>query len=138
MRTNRLFLALGVGLSLLLVACGSVPKPSFTLLLNPPEINASPNSDRLAVLTVTSQNGFTGTVKIEKLEAVDANNNPVPGVSVLPSAPIDLTLLANASVNVPLMVEVGLGVPAGTYTLQAKGTSGNITQQATLKLKVVQ
>jgi len=81
-------------------------------------------------LTLTPQNGFTGTVT---LSLVDASNNPVPGITLSPTS---FTVSTSSPVNQTLTVNVAGSVATGSYNLKVKAVSGSIDKEASLSLTV--
>jgi hypothetical protein len=78
-------------------------------------------------LTLTPQNGFTGTVNLSLVGAPS-------GVALSPTS---VAVSGSGSVAQTLAVSVGAGVNPGTYALRVRGTSGNLTREADLALQVV-
>jgi len=141
MKAIGFFRLLGLGLALLLAACGGQTggggsgggggaTPSFTIALNPTSLTVQQGSSGTTTLTITPQNGFTGTVS---LSLVDGNGNPVPGITLSPTS---VNVSGNAPVNQSLTVSVASSVTPGTYALQVRGTSGGLSAQASLSLTV--
>jgi hypothetical protein len=131
------------GLALLLAACGGQTgggsggggggggggsSPSFALALDPTSLTVQQGSSGTTTLTVTPQNGFSGTVNLSLV----AGQNQVPqGLSLSPDRvqvpspnPVTLTLSAAPS------------TPTGTYRLKVRGTSGSLTKEADLTVTV--
>ena len=137
MKARGLLLLLGLGLALLLAACGGQTgsggggaTPSFTISLSPDSLTVQQGLSGTTQLTITPQNGFTGTVN---LELVDGSGNSVPGITLdLPS--VDVT--GSGPVTQTLTVNVGSGVAPGTYNLQVRATSRSLTKTANLSLTV--
>ena len=100
------------------------PPPDFALSLSPTSRTVRRGSSTTYTITVTAQNGFSGTVGLS--------------VSGLPSG-------ASASFNPPSVVRAGSSTMTvrttgktarGTFTLTVRGTSGAIVHQATATLTV--
>ncbi len=106
------------------------PPPDFTLSLSPTSLSVQQGSSAQTTLTLTPQNGFTGTVG---LSLVDGNGNPVPGITLSPQS---VTVSGSGPVTQALTVSVAPGVSPGTYNLQVRGTSGSLTRGAGLSLTV--
>jgi uncharacterized membrane protein len=104
--------------------------PDFTLSLNPTSLSVQQGSSGTTRLTITPQNGFTGTVN---LSLVDGSGNPVPDITLDPT---NVNVTGSSPVTRDLTVNVGSGVATGTYTLQVRATSGGLTKTANLSLTV--
>jgi len=122
--------ALFLVLALLLGACsgpsGNHPPSDFTLSLNPTSLTVQQGSSGTTTLTITPQNGFTGTVSLSLVRAPS-------GVTLSPAS---VTVSGSSPVNQTLTVNVGSGVAPGTYNLQVRATSGSLTKTANLSLTV--
>jgi len=100
----------------------------FTLSLNPTSLTVNQGESGTTTLTLTPQNGFSGTVSLSAV-------NPPDGITVR---------FNPSSLNVPgqtrstVTVEVGTSVRPGTYTLTLKAASDSIQRTATLTLTVSQ
>ncbi|WP_241374327.1 hypothetical protein [Thermus arciformis] len=116
------------------MACNTLtvtaPPPSFTLSLNPASLTVEQGSSGATTLTLTPQNGFTGTVN---LSLVDGGGNPVAGVGLSPTS---VSVSGASPVNQTLTLAVASSVNPGTYALKVRGTSGSLTQEVNLTLTV--
>jgi hypothetical protein len=135
MKTLRLYGAgLLAALVLTLTACvpsstgsgGGGGFPDFTLSLNPTSLSAQRGSNGTTQLTITPQNGFTGTVNLSLVGAPS-------GVTLSPTS---VSVTGSDPVTPNLTVSVDSGVDTGTYNLQVKATGGGITRTAALSLTV--
>ena len=107
------------------------PPPDFTLSLNPTSLSVQQGSQAQTTLTLTPQNGFTGTVTLSLV----AGQDPVPqgltlsptSVQVTGSNPVSQALTISASSS---------STPAGTYRIKVRGTSESLTQEADLTVTV--
>jgi hypothetical protein len=100
--------------------------PDFSISLSPTSLTVQQGASGSTTLTLTPLNGFTGTVN---LSLVGAPN----GVTLSPAS---VTVSGTSPVTQNLTLTVGSSVAPNTYALQVKGTSGSITQQASLSLTV--
>ncbi|PZA07738.1 MULTISPECIES: right-handed parallel beta-helix repeat-containing protein [unclassified Meiothermus] len=100
--------------------------PGFTLALSPSSLSALRNESKTTQLTLTPQNGFTGTVSLSLV-------NPPAGVTLSPNS---LTVSGPGSVQQPLTLATSAGTPAGSYTLTLKATSGGLERTVPLSLTV--
>lgn len=137
MKKSPLFALLGM-LLVFLLACnttggtggGGTGSANFVIALNPTSLNAAPGSSATTQLTVTPQNGFSGTVN---LSLVDSNGAAVSGITLTPTS---VNVSGGSAVNQNLTVGVGTGVAAGTYNLKVRATASNQTKEADLTLTV--
>ena len=110
----------------LTLAVNQATTPSFTLSLNPTSLTVVQGGSGQATLTLTPQNGFTGTVSLSLV-------NPPAGVSLSPSS---VTVSGNSPVNQDLTISTTANTPTGQHTLTLKATSGSTQKTATLTLAV--
>ncbi len=103
--------------------------PSFTLSAAPSSLTIAQGLNNTSTITVTSVSGFNAAV------ALTATGMPA-GVSALLS-PTSVTPPANGTATSTLTVTVTAGVTPGTYPITVTGTSGSLTQTATVSLTVV-
>jgi hypothetical protein len=106
------------------------PPPDFAISLNPTSLTVQQGSSGTTQLTVTPQNGFTGTVS---LALVDSSGNPVPGIALSPTS---VSVTGPGPVTQDLTVSVDNSVAAGTYSLQLKAVRGSLVKTAPLDLTV--
>jgi hypothetical protein len=102
------------------------PPPDFTISLNPTSLTVQQGATGTTQLTVTSLNGFAGTVSLSLVGAPS-------GVTLSPSS-VDVP--AGGSVTRSLTLAVDPTVDPGTYGLQVKATGGGLTKTANLSLTV--
>jgi hypothetical protein len=105
-------------------------KKDFTLSLNPTSLTVQQGGSNSTQLTITPQNGFTGTVA---LSLVDGSGNPVPGITLSPTS---VNVTGSSPVSQNLTVNVAASGAPGTYILQLRATSGSLTKAANLSLTV--
>jgi hypothetical protein len=126
------FLGLPALLALfLLAACNwQRPQPGFTLALNPTSLTVQQGSNGQTTLTVTPQNGFTGTVSLSLV----AGQDQVPqGLTLSPGS---VQVSGSGPVNQPLTLSAQPTTPTGTYRLKVRATSGSLTREADLTVAV--
>jgi hypothetical protein len=81
-------------------------------------------------LTVTPQNGFTGTVNL----ALVAGQDQVPqGLTLSPGS---VQVSGTSPVNQSLTLSAQSTTPTGTYRLKVRATSGSLTREADLTVEV--
>ncbi|RDI94490.1 right-handed parallel beta-helix repeat-containing protein [Meiothermus sp. QL-1] len=136
-RNSLLFLVLGV-LPVWLSACGDSASsgsnpgnsPNYTISLSSSSITAAPGGSATTQLTLTPQNGFTGTVS---LSLVSSSGAAVSGITLSPAT---VNVGGSNPVNQTLTVSVATGVAANTYSLKVRASSGSLTKEANLTLIV--
>jgi hypothetical protein len=101
--------------------------PDFTISLNPTSLTVQQGDSGTTTLTITPQNGFTGTVN---LSLVDGSGNPVPGITLDPAS----VSVGSGAFSQTLTLHVATGT--GTYRLQLKASFGELTKTADLILFV--
>jgi uncharacterized membrane protein len=104
--------------------------PDFTLSLNPTSLTVQQGSSGTTTLTITPQNGFTGTV-----EPLPGGREREPGTRHHPS-PTSVNVTGSSPVSQNLTVNVAASVAPNTYNLQVRATSGSLTKTANLSLTV--
>jgi hypothetical protein len=116
---------------LLLASCNwQRPQPGFTLALNPTSLTVQQGSNGQTTLTVTPQNGFTGTVSLSLV----AGQDQVPqGLTLSPGS---VQVSGSGPVNQPLTLSAQPTTPTGTYRLKVRATSGSLTREADLTVAV--
>ena len=119
-------------LTLTVTAAPPPPSPDFTISLNPTSLTVEQGSNGTTTLTITPQNGFTGTVN---LALVDGSGNPVPGITLSPTS---VSVTGSSPVTQPLTLSVAASVDPGTYNLQVRATSESLTKTANLTLTVTE
>ncbi|GAA6759222.1 hypothetical protein Thermus77923_22170 [Thermus oshimai] len=104
----------------------SPPSPNFTLSLNPTSLSVPQGGSGTPTLTLTPQNGFTGTVTLSLQGAPSGVTLSPTSVNVTGSSPVTQTLT----------LAVASSVPQGTYPLTLQATSGSLTKTVNLSLTV--
>jgi subtilase family serine protease len=105
-----------------LLTVNAVPAASFTLSASPGSVTITPGSSGTSAITITPQNGFSGTVVLSATglpNGVTASFSPNGATSTS-----TLTLAASSSAT------------AGTVTVMITGTSGSLTNTTTVSLTV--
>ncbi|WP_413217192.1 hypothetical protein ACLWNE_10405 [Thermus oshimai] len=100
--------------------------PNFTLSLNPTSLSVPQGGSGTPTLTLTPQNGFTGTVTLSLQGAPSGVTLSPTSVNVTGSSPVTQTLT----------LAVASSVPQGTYPLTLQATSGSLTKTVNLSLTV--
>ncbi len=106
------------------------PPPDFTLSLSPNALTVQQGNSGTTTLTLTPQNGFTGTVGLSLVAGQDG----VPqGLSLSPQS---LQVTGSSPVSQALTLTASAGTPAGTYRIKVRGTGQNITRDVDLTVTV--
>jgi hypothetical protein len=104
--------------------------PDFAISLNPTSLTVQQGDSGQTTLTLTPQNGFTGTVSL----SLAAGQDPVPqGLSLSPQS---VQVSGANPVNQPLTVSASSSTPTGTHRLKVRGTSGSLVKEVDLTLIV--
>ena len=101
--------------------------PDFSISASPSSLTIRAGSSGSSRITVTSLNGFGGTVSV----AASAPSGWSASLS-----PSSLTVGSGGSASSTLMVTVPLGTKDGTYTVTVTATSGSLSHTATVTIKV--
>ena len=91
--------------------------PAYGVTVSPAALSAGLNDSVTSTLSLSSWNGFAGTLS---LRVLDRSGHPARNIAVSPST---VTLAAGQKLTRTITVTPGSSVPAGTYDL-AVGTSG--------------
>jgi hypothetical protein len=105
--------------------------PDFALSSTPSGLCVNPGVNAVAVISVQSVNGFTGTVNLARSIDPAVSNGPT-----LSSTPSSETLSADQSVNFDLAISTTTSTPLYTYTITVSGISGGTFHQTTVQLTV--
>lgn len=96
--------------------------PSFTISATPASVSVAPGASTTRTITITPQNGFTGTVSL--------------AASGLPSGVSASFSSANATTTSTLTLAATSSAAQGTYNVTVTGTSGTLRSTATITLTV--
>lgn len=110
--------------SVTLVVTSAPPPANFALTAGPSSDSVVQGSKATYTATVTGQNGFTGSV------ALSVTGAPAGATATFSPASI------STSGSSTLMVSTTASTAAGSYTLTITGTSGSISQHASVGLTV--
>ncbi len=124
---KKLFLFLAIA-ALVLAGCGTQPQsqPSFTLSLSPANATVNPGQPASTTLTITPQNGFSGTVNLSL-------QSPPEGVSLSLSS---VTVTGSGAQDFTLQIQTTGATPTGTHTLTLVATQGGLSKTASFELTV--
>jgi alpha-tubulin suppressor-like RCC1 family protein len=104
----------------------AAPQPNFEVALNPTSATVVQNNPASATLTLTPQNGFSGTVNLSL-------QSPPAGVSVSPAS---ITLSGAAAQNFTLTFDTTTATPTGPSTLTLVATQGSLSKTVSFELTV--
>ncbi|WP_245597488.1 hypothetical protein [Meiothermus cerbereus] len=104
----------------------AAPQPNFEIALNPTSGTVVQNNAISATLTLTPQNGFSGTVNLSL-------QSPPEGVSVSPAS---ITVSGTAAQDFPITFNTTTATPTGPSTLTLVATQGSLSKTASFDLTV--
>lgn len=102
------------------------PNPDFQVTLSPTSLSIQQGGSGTATLTLTPQNGFSGTVSLSLVGAPS-------GVSLSPTS---LSVTGTNPVTQALTLSVAGTTPTGAYSLKVRAASGSLTKETSLNLTV--
>src|SRR5213080_836338 len=102
--------------------------PDFSMTANPSSINIQAGSSATSTLSITSVNGFSGTVTLTATVSPSG-----PGLSLSPTS---VTLASGQTLNAVLTVSTSTSTPPDIYTITVNGTSGSLAQFARVTVTV--
>jgi hypothetical protein len=104
------------------------PPQDFTISLSSNTLSIQQGASSAAInVSVTAENGFTGTVQVT-LGGLPS------GVTTNPPSPFSVP----AGVGTPVIFGAAANAPAGSFMVSAQGTSGALSHSANLSLTVLQ
>src|SRR6267143_5314265 len=105
------------------------PPPGFSMAPNPSSLTMGQSSSRTSTITLSSENGFTGTVNL------GASVSPMgPSASLMPTM---VTVSPGSPATSTLTVSTGATTSGGTYAVTVNGASGSITNMTTVSVIVI-
>jgi hypothetical protein len=104
------------------------PAGTFSLSATPGSRIVSQNGSTTYTITVSSANGFAGTVTLSA--------TGVPPQSIATFSPNPVTLSGNGTASSVMSVTVGKNTPRKTYTITITGTSGSLNSTTTVTVTV--
>jgi len=104
--------------------------PDFTISLSPSDLQARPGGSVQTTLTLTPQNGFTGTVA---LTVERPNGSSADEVTLTPTS---ISVSGPNPVSQNLTLSVSATAQPGSYYLRLRATGGGITKEAYFTLVV--
>lgn len=105
--------------------------PDFSLSSSPSNLCVNPGVNAVAVVTLGSVGGFSGTVNLGA--TVDPSGTNSPTLSPIPSSE---TLVAGQSVSFNLDLSTTTSTTLYTYSIRVAGISGSTFHQAVVQLTV--
>src|SRR5205809_411576 len=115
------------------------PSPDFSTSANPSSLNAPLGSSASSTITLSSLNGFTGTVS---LSATSSPTGPSLSSAVSPSCPTasrnpaTVSLSPRSTATSTLTFQTQPSTPTGTYTVTVTGSSGSLSHSTTVSVSV--
>ena len=104
-----------------------VTTPDFSISASPSALTIKAGASGSSTVTVTSLNGFSGTVTLAATAPTGLSASPSP------SSP---TVSSGGSASSTLTITVPPTTAAGTYTVTVTGTSGSLSHSATVTVSV--
>ncbi len=104
----------------------TAPPPDFQVSLSPQSLQVERGGSAWAVLTLTPQGGFTGTVGLSLVD-------PPQGLSLSPQS---VQVAGPGPVTQALALTASPSTPTGTYRLKVRGTGQNVTRDVDLTVTV--
>ncbi len=103
--------------------------PDFSVKADPEALTTNPGSDASTVLTLTSQNGFSGTVSLSA---------SAPSGLAIGIVPESISLTPDQSETATMTIAVDESVPEGVYNVDATATSGYLSRTVQVGVTVQQ
>jgi subtilase family serine protease len=110
------------------VTVSTATTPNFTISCSPASLTQQRNSSGTSTCTVTSTGSFSSAVSLSCAS--------VPAGVSCAFSPNSVTPAANGSVTSTLTIRVRQFASRGTFTIQVRGQSGNLTNTAAIQLIV--
>jgi hypothetical protein len=116
------------GLSVAVIA------PDFTIVSSPSSLNIPQGSSDTTTITLTSLNGFSGTVSLTS--ALSSSGPQVTFSPVSVAVPSGGSISSTLSVSTASSGAYSTSVSQGSYTVTVTGNSGSLVRSTTLSLTV--
>ena len=123
----RNYLLLLVASVMVLAGCGQPAQPNFEIKLNPTSASVNQGQSASTTLSITPQNGFSGTVALSL-------QNPPAGVSVSPTS---VNVTGQGSQNFTISFTTTSATPTGTHTLTLVASQGSLSKTTSFTLTVI-
>jgi uncharacterized membrane protein len=107
-------------------------QPDFTLSASPSSLTIIKGQSASSAITLTSLNGFAGTVTLSASISPSTKKAPVATLT-----PTSITLVSGGTGTATLLVSTGGGTATGTYTVTITATSGSLTRTTTVTVTVL-
>ena len=108
--------------------------PDFSVTSSPNSLSLAIGSSGTSTITLSSLNGFSGSVSLSESVSATSPISFVPPTASL--APSIVALTSNGTASSTLTVSTSLLTTPGTYTVTVTGTSGSITHSTTVAVTV--
>ena len=122
----RNYLLLLVASVMVLGGCSQPAQPNFVISLNPTSASVNPGQSASTTLTITPQNGFSGTVNLSL-------QSPPTGVTVSPAS---VTLAGSSPQNFTLSFATTGATPVQVHNLTLVASQGSLSKTASFALTV--
>lgn len=111
---------------------GGTPPPDFSIVANPTSVTFLAGSSGTSAITVTSLNGYSGTVSLSTTVFPTVTNGPAASLS-LTSITLSSTTTSGSST---LTVSTTASTPAGSYTISVTGSDGTLFRSVSVSVSV--
>lgn len=108
--------------------------PDFTIISSPSSLNIPQGSSGTTTITLTSLNGFSGTVSL--IASLSSNGPQVTFSPASVAVPSGGSISSTLSVSAASSGAYSTAVSQGSYTVTVTGTSGSLVHSTTLALTV--
>ena len=103
-----------------------LPRPDFGISIDQPSLTLQPGAIGSATITLTSLNGFYGTVSVEAT---------VAGLTVFVD-PLQVILSENGEATATLSISAASSTGPGTYSITVSGSSGDLSHTILVSLTI--
>src|SRR6267378_4523793 len=111
------------------------PTPDFSVAANPNSLTIVQGSAAKSTITLTSVQGFQGTVSLGSSVGCPTASLSCPLATLYPSS---ISLAPNGTATAILTVSTTKSTSAATYPVVVTGTVGSLSHSATVSVKVIQ
>ncbi len=114
-----------------IVVSAPAPPPDFSISSSGTSFALGRGSAAFPTITLTSLNGFSGTVNIQ-VSVTPATTHPV----IASVNPTSVNLASGGTASTPLTINAAHNTVPGSYTITVTGTSGSLSHSVTISVTV--